>query len=336
MQPDDIRRSVRASRHDRAAGDAPNMGKVARMPGTGLPKGIRHKKRRSEGGRSNRVMEGRRRIIATWSFLLAGVVVLILGVVLSMWLIPEMTRKEPGPAQSSSQGVDQVKIASKFPSPSEADALALVKQALAVRDAAKVSDYFKTGSATPEAVVGFLKNLVTVDGETGRYEWLASMDANGLSIEGVVVNFKGGDKPRNRFAFLTPDSAGKWQVDFDAFARTVSPSWDALLAEGAEVAAVRVFAARDSYYNGPFADDRQWQCYGIASPDTDEIMQAYCKVGSPQAEAMKSIFSKEVKMVRVTLQIRRVEGAQPRQFEISKVLAEDWVMGAAPFDDRFR
>lgn len=336
MKPDDIQRSVRAGRHDRAAGDAPNMGRVARMPGAGLPKGIRRKKKRSEGGRSNRVQEGRRRVIATWSFLLAGVVVLILGAALGVWLIPKMRHREVSSAQSVAQSVKGVKIVSKFPSPSEADAIAMVKQALAIRDAAKVSDYFKTGSATPEAVVDFLKNLGAVDGETGRYEWLTSMDANGLSIDGVVVNFSGHDKPRNRIALLTPNPAGKWLVDFDAFARTVSPSWNDLLEKGAKVATVRVYVAGDSYYNGPFADDQQWQCYGIASPDMDQILQAYCKVGSLQAEAMKSIFSRGAKMIRATLEIRRVEGAESRQFEISKVLAEDWVMGAEPFEDRFR
>jgi hypothetical protein len=58
-------------------------------------------------------------------------------------------------------------------------------------------------------------------------------------------------------------------------------------------------------------------------------------VGSPQAAALKSIFAQEAKLHRVALELRRVEGAGTRQFEISRVLAEDWVMGEVPFDERF-
>jgi hypothetical protein len=35
---------------------------------------------------------------------------------------------------------------------------------------------------------------------------------------------------------------------------------------------------------------------------------------------------------RVTLEIRRVANSESRQFEISRVLAEDWVLSAIPFD----
>ena len=36
------------------------------------------------------------------------------------------------------------------------------------------------------------------------------------------------------------------------------------------------------------------------------------------------------------LEIRRIEGAESRQFEITRVLAEDWVMSAKPFDENFK
>jgi hypothetical protein len=38
-------------------------------------------------------------------------------------------------------------------------------------------------------------------------------------------------------------------------------------------------------------------------------------------------------LIRVTLEIRRTAGAESRQFEITRVLAEEWVLAAAPFDE---
>ena len=52
--------------------------------------------------------------------------------------------------------------------------------------------------------------------------------------------------------------------------------------------------------------------------------------------ALERFFSKEIPVPRAILEIRRVEGAEPRQLEISRVLAEDWVMGDAPFDEQFK
>ena len=47
--------------------------------------------------------------------------------------------------------------------------------------------------------------------------------------------------------------------------------------------------AKDSYYNGPFRDETQWSCYGMASPDLDVVLLGYCRQGSPQAAAMERI-----------------------------------------------
>jgi hypothetical protein len=74
----------------------------------------------------------------------------------------------------------------------------------------------------------------------------------------------------------------------------------------------------------------------MASHDTELVILGYCKVDSPQAAAIKWIFSNEGSINRVTLEIRRVEGAESRQFEISRVLAADWIVGNVPFDESFK
>jgi hypothetical protein len=138
----------------------------------------------------------------------------------------------------------------------------LVKQALAIREPAKVPAFFRPCDSSPEEIVAYLGSLEAVDGRISGYDWLSSMDVNRLSVDGVLVKFTGDDAPRSRLALLTPDAEGKWRIDFDAFARTVKPAWSEILEKAADSALVRVYAATDSYYNGPFRDDTQWICYG--------------------------------------------------------------------------
>ncbi len=314
----------------------PTSGRVARIPGTGIPKvsGSRRHRREDWGWISS---GNRSKALRTWTLLLAGVALLLLGVVLWLWLMPKIISKEELAARTVVSDESRVRVAARFPSPSEADSLALVKHALTIRDPAVVERYFRTGASTPAEIVGFLKGLEAGDGTISGYEWLSSLDVNRLLIDGVVVNFKAKSGPRSRLALLTPDEAGKWKIDFDAFARTVKPTWSEILEKSPETAVVRVYVMKDSYYNGPFRDEKQWVCFGMASPDTDTMLLGYYRVGSPQAAAMDWMFSKgDTNISRATLELRRVEGAEARQFEITKVLAQDWIVDEVPFDEGFR
>ncbi len=146
----------------------------------------------------------------------------------------------------------------------------------------------------------------------------------------------------SRLAFLTPDGFGRWKIDYESFARIVKPSWSDLLEKKADQGLVRVFVAKDSYYNGPFKDESEWICYGMASPDTSVVPMGYCRKNSPQAKALERIVADSEGgldrhgLNRATLEIRRPEGAEDRQFEITRVLAEDWVLSPKPFDGNFK
>ncbi|RPJ35645.1 MAG: hypothetical protein EHM17_01805 [Verrucomicrobiaceae bacterium] len=251
-----------------------------------------------------------------------------------------MNRK-PGPVVVETAPLALKHNVSQFESPSEDHALDLVKQALALRDAAGVERFFRPGSAQSADVISFLQNMEVLDGAVTGYQWLSSMDANGLLLDGVLVSTAKDGAPRNRLALLTPDEAGVWKIDFDAFARTVKPSWSGLMAEGRAQGLLRVIVAKDSYYNGPFRDEAEWLSYGMASPDSELILLGYCRKGSSQARAMERIISEEKegaerRLNRVTLEVLRPEGAEARQFEITRVLAEDWVLGGKPFDEEFQ
>ncbi len=250
---------------------------------------------------------------------------------ISLWLLPQLERRTDLSKISMELEEARVRVASRFASPSEADALRCVKRAMANRDPSAVQGLFHPGVADPAEVVEFCRATELRDGPIERYQWLSSMDAHDVLLEGVLVVFKGGEQPIERLALLTPDAEGNWKVDYDAFARSVKPSWDVLLGRRDDVpspkrALVRVFVAKDYYFNGPFRDEAEWVCYGIASPDIDELLRGYCRVGSPEQLELENLLADGERMRRATLELTRVEDAEARQFEITRILAKDWVM----------
>ncbi len=339
----DIQRSVRIHRFNRAAGDAPSLGKVTRVRGNRLPKETLRRRRRINDPQTRKTHSGkpqRRKVILAWTAVLVAAVLGVLAVFFWSWLRTQIGR-DSLTAEEQAAALVKSRNVSAFDSPSEEVALDLVKQALALRDPAMMDRYFRPGSAEPAAVIAFLTGMEARDGEVTGFQWLSSVDANGLLMDGVLVNTSKDGVPHNRLALLTPDEAGVWKIDFDAFARTVKPSWEELLAAGGGQGLARVIVARDSYYNGPFKDEAAWVSYGMVSPDTTEIMLGYCRKDSPQARAMELIVSsadgdERRRLNRATLELRRPEGAENRQFEITRVLAEDWVLGAKPFDATFK
>jgi hypothetical protein len=253
-----------------------------------------------------------------------------------MWVLPKMAEDEQTATQNPTVIEPALPSGFRFSSPSERDAIALVKQALLIREPSEVSGFFRTCEISPEEIIAFLSGMESTDGVPSGFDWLSNLDSKDLPVEGVLVKFTNESKARERLALLTPDPEGKWKIDFDALARTVRPTWTELLEKAAPSGLVRVSIAKDTYYNGIFQDESQWVCYAMASPDTEFVLLGYCKVDSPQAAAMESIFSNEDSINRVTVEVRRVAGAESRQFEISRVLAADWIVGNAPFDEGFK
>lgn len=266
-----------------------------------------------------------KRAVLFWSIVLILATLGILFAAVMLWLKPHLFN-QPGMSAENGELADrQVRVASRFPSPSSEQALDLVKRALAIREPSQVEEYFRPGGASRAEIMQFCKEAEERDGLVEDYRWLSSMDANGLLLDGVLVTYKGHERPIERIAILTPDTTGKWRLDFDAFARTARPSWSELLEHNAPKSVVRVIVTRDPYYNGVFADDKVWACYRLFSNDREELIRGYCKIDSSEATALESMLRSERQSVRATVEISRVEGAEPLQFQITRVLAEDWV-----------
>jgi hypothetical protein len=335
MKSDSVRRGVQTATASRKPGSSPGLGKVARMPGYGRRSALRRRSQSSQGDRQGQERQRHAQVVG-WSIGVGLMSLVALGLVFGLWLRPRSraAKNLPGPARSA-------RVESKFKAPTESEALAAVKKALALHDPAEVDGLIRRGPMTAPEVVAFLEAMPAKDGEIKNYRWLGGIDKNGLSLEGVQVTFAGQDQPRGRLAILTPDSNGVWKLDFAAFARWVKPSWESLLEQQAESAVIRVFATQDNYFNGPFRDEREWAAYKLASPDTEAILVGYCKLGSAQHRAMELLWQRgDTAIARVTLEIRRLAEtpgavrAERCQFEIARVLAEDWVLADKPLDGR--
>ncbi len=266
----------------------------------------------------------------------------VIGVAVGLWIKSSKATSANAEVGTSAIYPMEKRTISRFESPSEEAALDCVKRALLVRDPAMVPKYFRLGTTDPDTVVTFLENMAKTDGPVTGYSWLSSMDRNGMLIDGVVIKGERGYSPRNRLALLTPDENGKWLIDYDAFARTSKPAWDGVLDPKYTGGLVRVFVARDRYYNSVFAKDSEWSCYRLSSPDWKEVLLGYCRQNTPELVAITRVIDNarvsgdNSGTTRMTLEIERVEGAEPRQFRITRVWAEDWVMSATPFDEPFK
>ena len=249
----------------------------------------------------------------------------VIGIFLTIWAMLRAGSADEVVSKAPAQENVTTRVASRFPSPSESEAVAIVKRALSQRDPARIAKQVRLGAASAEEASRFFSELEKRDGVISRYDWLSSMDQGNTLIEGVSVAFEKDHLKGQRLAMLTPDGQGVWKLDYESFARRVSPSWEEILRGEAPKATVRVLVGEDSYFNGPFTEGA-WACFGLASPDVDELMHSYCKVGSAEEIALKNLFKDGNRLCRAVLELRRVAGSGPRQFEVSKVIVADWLV----------
>lgn len=329
MLKSDVSRNS-GNRSSRNVGEAPNIGKVPRSPQSG----IRYK----DSGARQKAKHNRQRTIRAWSVLFT---LITIGVVIG-FSISYIKKSEPTPKANTRilsddpdfDGMFAEKSALATSAPGEKDSLDIVTNGLQASNAEAISRYFRLPDGeTPETALEILKQTNEKDGEVVKLDWGGTRFSNGIIIEQVVVLLRKDERKVNRLAQLLPDENGDWKIDFDSYVRRVFPDWKTILAGDSPVSTVRIFASADTYYNGAFSDDSIWQCYMIASPDVEEILYAYAKRGSAQNIAMEKILSREETTQRIALQIRKLPESGNRQFQISRVLAEDWVIRETAFDE---
>jgi hypothetical protein len=324
--------SPRPSR--REVGDPPQIGRVERISRSSVPK-----RRHSRGGRSTSRRQHKRKLVRGITISIFLLTLLAVLVICSMWLSKRQKMYEVASAERLVNSPIIERVESRFKSPSEDETLAIVNKSIAASDEATVKANFRLGSTEVGAALQYLKEQHAKRGEPSGVSWLGSIDVNDMLVEGVMLNWKNGEKITSLRVFLTPNESGVWQVDFDSFADKCSPGWHSFISGEAVEGMVRVWFSSDNYYNGPFFDESKWVCYAMARPESDQILLGYCRVGSSQAAALAGIMQRvqmrgknNAPTYRTILELSRPEGAERRQYEIKRVLAEDWILSDKVFD----
>lgn len=146
------------------------------------------------------------------------------------------------------------------------------------------------------------------------------------------AKFSSGDR-RLICVIKTPEGD---KVDWDAFARYGSVSWEDVLKGRGGSALVRVFAKPGHYYNYNFQDDQKWSCYELSSPDFEGKLYGYVERDSVTAKIFAEVFlngSKTKNRLRMSLRIRITPGdIENRMLEITKVAARGWIVGEEDFE----
>lgn len=323
----------------RKPGEGPGLGHVSRVApgavqGEVAPKGERRRRKvisEEELAHQERRERQSHAIVVRWTMIFALIGVAVLALFAMFWLMP-MLEKRKQVATGRDKVVYEAIEKPVDTVPGENESIRIAQRALEAKTPAEVEKWIRPDTATSDEVMEFIVGLRGKEGEIKRYEWMPRLDTSREDISGVVVFYEKDGKISNRLALLIPDEDGRWKMDFPAFARLSVPSWETFLGEDGASALVRVYVAKDQYYNGPFAEQEGWRCFGIASPDVPELMYGYCQMDSPQHRALEELLGGASK-ARVVLGIEKVEGASDRQFRIKRVMAQDWAVREKAADD---
>lgn len=289
------------------------------------------------GYHKSRQRNSNRTIVAWTSFFsIIAIGVVIAGIfVFSSWKSPSNSSGNSGmqlPPDIADSFLDT--RSELLPSLDEESAKKLVREYLETTDSSLVNDHFIVHS-DEKRVIPALAELTSSEGPVTQLKWMGQVYSNNRVHDQVVVFREKEGEQKNRIALLFKGDDGTWRIDFDAYMRTSTPSWEDILSRNSETSVVRVFIGRYNYYNGIYSDDQIWQAYSIISPDVPEIIYGYVKKDSIQEIALSRIISAGREAPRTVLGLLSKDDAGERQFEISRVYAEDWALAPEAYDESF-
>ncbi|QJE99051.1 hypothetical protein [Luteolibacter luteus] len=322
----------RPGRNSRQVGDAPSIGHVPKMNRDSESRVTKHTRKRVE------IKEPNIKLILVISGMLAATAAVVIGLLLWAGVSKARIAEEHQAFVVSPPPPPKPATIPLAPAPDETAAAKLVEDFLAARSEAELAGLIRPTEQAPSEILAKLAALPEKDGKLKSVQPVGSVNSRALQLEGVVVTF---DTGRNRLALLAPDASGKWLVDFDGFDRYSTPAWNEILSDKTVTGTVRVFLSPDRYYNGIYGDDTKWACYGIASPDNETLMFGYVPKDGELHELIAKLLDKDnapagqkPKACRVTLEIRHDEKSDKRQFEITRVLSDEWAIGDQALDQK--
>lgn len=338
MDRSTINFSTRHRAPARSVGDPPNLGRVDRAA-RDISKGPKRRSRSGQRGSQRRSERGGGKVAKRLTALIFLAAIFIIVGTFAFWSDNRQQESVQSELEELSRQGSVERIKSRFASPTEEQSLAIVTAALAAKDEAAVMVNFRLNGTPPAEVLEFLRREQELFGAAHVESWIGSIDCNNTLVESVLVHYTKDGVNEQRIALLTPDEQGVWRLDFESFAKKCQPAWGTIVSGEATEGTVRTWFAKDNYFNGLYRDDSEWLCFSMASLDSEVLLYGYCRKNSPQGMAMANIMAgahargkKNISTFRATLAISRSEGAEKRQFEIKKVLAEDWLLTDKAFD----
>jgi len=162
---------------------------------------------------------------------------------------------------------------------------------------------------------------------------IGHLSEGGRTVTAFAVTMPSGDV---RLLEVVETEKGP-KVDWDAYARYGTASWEDLLSGKAERAVVRVFCEPSSERPEPFGNQAEWTCFRLSSPDLPQAALGFAQVGSVREVMMKKVIIGTPRYrQRFTLEILRHEGKDEPLFEITRCLAVGWILGDWDVEDDWR
>ena len=271
-------------------------------------------------------------------------VFLIVGIILALLAgtAAVLTRKNRSGGNQASATSYRAPVEEDFPGSvipkttilSTKEAVEKTKQLLASRDEAEIKSLIRKGKMSPREAVDFLEKFP----HANEIHWVGNMASLEVSTMALMVVPAGGPY---HVIFFRPETNGEWKIDFDAFARYSEHPVEDFMEGRINGGVYRIVAAGDTYYNGPYVDEKVWRCFLLKSPDHETAVYAYCRRDSAQYQALLELESfaaarnsesgREsalggVVSFRATLGLERKPGADDRQVEIVSFVADDWLI----------
>ena len=219
----------------------------------------------------------------------------------------------------------------------------LVTRALSVASPDEVSRFFHLNGLDETEAFDYLQGLNIPSREQLRFTSL-SKGQGSRGYDGVMLEWQDGFKRQIRTLAVTRNAEGELKVDYDAFAHRCEPAWNVMVSEQ-KGGKARVIFSKDNYYNGKY-QEKDWLCYRLRNLGSEQDIYGYVRKDTPQENAFEEIIrnvnAENVRKDRdgnaffyAYLQIEKQSGSLDRQYEISRVLAGDWVVTDTALDETF-
>ncbi len=196
----------------------------------------------------------------------------------------------------------------------------------------------------PEKRLRWVRNAEAVKGRLAEYpeearagvgeiqRMLGHQGDGANPVTAFVVAFPSGNV-RLLEVVGTPDGP---RVDWDAYARYGTASWEDLLSGKAEQALVRVFCEPSSERLEPFGDQGRWTCFRLSSPDLPQAALGFAEVGSVREKMMKQlILGTPNYRQHFVLEIVRYAGKEEPLFDIRRCMAVGWILGERAVEEEW-